>query len=1021
MKESLFKTHEKVIIRTPLNPYTTLFNQEGHTRNLDETVKAFLEDDVFLEGIYWSSPQLYQSISDYKKGNYYPGKEEKLLLALKKYVIRSCTRCTPYGIFAGCGITTISGEDPNHNKTLLRKTRIDMGLLLHIKSAIESDGQLWRYLYYKVNDTVYSLQHQYRFIELIVEEGKSKYQVSSIEQTELLQGIIELGKTKALSYYDIHHLLKDEYDDEEIEAFIKSLVESQFLVSELQLSLTVEDELGRFRSILNRVGNQTTDAAKYIELLSAMECVIQKLDATSLGQISVSDISRLRDLLYNCGITELPEHLFQVDLLKPVPAGFMFPGRSIRDIENAVRMMGRLSSSTSPQEITLNRFKKIFSEKYGDSEVPLLEAVDPESGIGFAPVESIGDVAHNSFIGKMGAVQKENGSISLDKVQLWLQDKMEMPHDVQFHEGIRVTEADLLDLEDKVAELPNQFPVMGTLLPADKIFLQSVGGANANTLLGRFAYMHSDIKQFCKSLSDEEKHHHEEVVFAEIIHIPEERSSNIARRVQLCDYEIPVLATSSGSGRVIGLNDLFISVIKDEIILRSASLNRRVIPRLNNAHNYRNSMIPVYRFLAAIQHQQKPGFSINWGPLANRKRFLPRISYKNIILNRAVWQLHQSDIQAIKKSHDPLTELQVFLKKWQVPQFVCIAEADNELFIDTHNSGYLDILLNYIKKKQSLKLVEWLHDSKYRNETPPFIYQFILPLSKRNITPVSGLRQHRESPVKVQRTFAPGSEWMYFKIYCSAFVSDTILDAVVKPAIASLSEAGAIEKAFFIRYKDPHYHIRFRMLLSDQQTRYQFTVAASLIYELLQPFCNDKSVWKVQLDTYEREIERYGEDAIVRSEAAFYHDSLLLLNCLDQEDFRENEEIRFLAGMKNIDKWLSLFDMDTTARLQFCNKVSESFAVEFDKQIQLQLNVKYRALKDAIPGFMQSSSFENYFETRDVHLHKLRLPAENLGSYIHMSQNRWFATQQRLLEYMTYYFCGRYYNRLLREVPTHIL
>ncbi|HEY0299250.1 MAG TPA: lantibiotic dehydratase, partial [Arachidicoccus sp.] len=241
MKETLFISHEKVIVRTPLYSYAALFDTDNTTRSLNETIKALLNDAVFLEGIYWSSPALYQNVLDYKKGCYNPNKEYKLLLTLKKYAIRACTRCTPYGIFAGCGITGITEKIYSYEAAPQRKARIDMGLLQQIRAAIESDEEIWRYLHYQINDTLYSLPGQYRFIESIVETGKYNYQVSSIEQTDLLQTIAEDEKTNTFSLDFIFNLLKNDYSNEEISSYIQNLIETQFLVSEVQLSLTVED------------------------------------------------------------------------------------------------------------------------------------------------------------------------------------------------------------------------------------------------------------------------------------------------------------------------------------------------------------------------------------------------------------------------------------------------------------------------------------------------------------------------------------------------------------------------------------------------------------------------------------------------------------------------------------------------------------------------------------------------------------------------------------------------------------
>ncbi|HET7118220.1 MAG TPA: thiopeptide-type bacteriocin biosynthesis protein, partial [Hanamia sp.] len=156
------------------------------------------------------------------------------------------------------------------------------------------------------------------------------------------------------------------------------------------------------------------------------------------------------------------------------------------------------------------------------------------------------------------------------------------------------------------------------------------------------------------------------------------------------------------------------------------------------------------------------------------------------------------------------------------------------------------------------------------------------------------------------------------------------------------------------------------------------------------------------------------ERGILTSEIIFFHDSLLYLNCLLHEEFVEDEQIRFLVAIKNIDKWLTLFKMSLQEKTDFCLKNCQRFSTEFDSGVKFQLDLKYRELKNLLPSFLHSDNYEEEFNQRDTNLQKILMPEENLTSYIHMSINRWFHTEQRLMEYMCYIFCNKYYNQLLQ-------
>jgi thiopeptide-type bacteriocin biosynthesis protein len=156
---------------------------------------------------------------------------------------------------------------------------------------------------------------------------------------------------------------------------------------------------------------------------------------------------------------------------------------------------------------------------------------------------------------------------------------------------------------------------------------------------------------------------------------------------------------------------------------------------------------------------------------------------------------------------------------------------------------------------------------------------------------------------------------------------------------------------------------------------------------------------------------------MIASEAAFFHDSQLFLQCLSHEEFAAKDEMRFLAAIKNLDRWLSLTCLSLKEKLTFCEAMVTTFLKEFGPETKFPIDLKYRQLSNAIPAFFEFAVFETEFKEREASLLKLCLPQKNLSSYIHMSMNRWFVTDQRLLEYMSYIFAARYYTQMLYYPP----
>jgi hypothetical protein len=94
--------------------------------------------------------------------------------------------------------------------------------------------------------------------------------------------------------------------------------------------------------------------------------------------------------------------------------------------------------------------------------------------------------------------------------------------------------------------------------------------------------------------------------------------------------------------------DLYVSVKSGKIILRSKRLNKIIVPRLSNAHNYSYNALPVYQFLCDLQHQNlRTSFSFQWGAMADKFKFLARITYKNTIIEPATWNLTKTDITSL--------------------------------------------------------------------------------------------------------------------------------------------------------------------------------------------------------------------------------------------------------------------------------------------------------------------------------------------------------------------------------------
>lgn len=285
--------------------------------------------------------------------------------------------------------------------------------------------------------------------------------------------------------------------------------------------------------------------------------------------------------------------------------------------------------------------------------------------------------------------------------------------------------------------------------------------------------------------------------------------------------------------------------------------------------------------------------------------------------------------------------------------------------------------------------------------------------------------------MKVKQTYIPGSDWVYFKIYTGVQTADWLLFRVLFPIIKELLKEGYIKKFFFIRYKDPDFHLRVRFLLSER--KYILNVLDS-IYKRLAPMVDKKLIWNIQLDTYQRELDKYSPYLIEEVESIFHVDSIYIVNLIRLLDKYTREEFRWMISLTLLDSMLSVFDYEILYKRDIMQYLSQSFRKEFkiDRDKSKLLNIKYESNRKNIErAFIENPLDLEYRKLQIIvnrrakemrpyanntlkiaHTKKLDLDSYVI-SYLHMTMNRLFSTQNRLYELIIYDFLKRYYMHQL--------
>ncbi len=298
---------------------------------------------------------------------------------------------------------------------------------------------------------------------------------------------------------------------------------------------------------------------------------------------------------------------------------------------------------------------------------------------------------------------------------------------------IQLADEDFKQFEEHWDYLPDTLAVMSEIVSEaneEKLFLYG-GVSSAANLSARFCSEKSKVRNLTKLIADKEKELDSQTILAEIVHLPDARIGNVIRRPLLRDYEIPYLASSTlPIENQIAIDDLWISLKDDKIILRSQKLNKEIKPHLTNAHNYSWDSLPVYHFLSDFSLQGKhSNLGFHWGNLEKMYNFLPRVEYKNIILAKAKWKINKEDISSLLQFINDiglfLSEIKQWREKRRIPKWIQWVEGDNTLTFNLENYEWTKLLIDTIELKESIVIEEFLY-----NEKNDFAYQFVFSLYK---------------------------------------------------------------------------------------------------------------------------------------------------------------------------------------------------------------------------------------------------------------------------------------------------
>jgi thiopeptide-type bacteriocin biosynthesis protein len=1034
---------------------------------LRQRLREIVARPEILHALYVASPSLRTGIEHWNRD---PDSKKGLQAerALVRYIARMAARSTPFGLFSGCSVGRIDDTHDSTELTLKPRSqyrlscRLDFDYLFALTETLRRDPQIENELRYRPNTSLHKIADAWYYTESRMSDSKRTHHLVKVESDAYLEALITRAESGATLAELVQAVLNTnggaEPSEEEAREYVLGLArDNEILISDLSPILTgmpaLDDVIQHLDSISSGQSTATTlkDVRKKLTLL----------ESAGLG-VAAADYGSITAELQKLPAKLDESRLYQVDMIKPMESAVL--GKPvIAELMKGVEILCRIGQAGEPED--LKTFRDAFSARYESAMVPLLDALDEESGVGFGSAAMRNDASPLL----RGLKLRGNGETDWNGRKVGAHPALIRQVVECIRTGKNELNLDLSELENNRASEPklaDAFCVMGTLIAESsdalqkgnfELYLHGAFGPSGARLLGRFCHEDPEIDRGVREHLRQEESHDSDAIFAEVVYLPEGRVGNVLCRPVLREYEIPYLGRSGAPPeKQLPVSDLLIGIHQGSIGLYSRRLGRRIIPRVTNAHGFMNPQLSsTYRFLCYLQHQHGvavPSFS--WGMLDSFD-YLPRVRVGRIILSLARWRLSEKEVEALGKEEGSrrFSAVQNLRQQRSLPRWIVLQEGDNSLPVDLDNALSVDAFVHVLKRGSQATLLEMYplfeglcvtgaEGSFYHELNVPFVRKpearTATETSKADAKRVPGVESSGVS--RESRILPPGSEWLYVKLYGGAGVLDDVLTSVVQPLARRIIECNHATRWFFIRYADPQEHLRIRFNGSP----FWISELLPVVNEAFHPLLASGKLWKIEFDTYQREIERYGGlEGVIAAEDIFFADSEAVLEILQELAGDEGLDIRWRVGLMGIDRLLSDFGFDENAKRDLIARWRGRMQNEFktDMTGKRQMADRFRSERSKLMPMLDESAEENtrwtfakrVFDRRSARNTTALQSLQSLGaegrlsvdipdlvaSYSHMHINRMIRASQPAHELVLYDFLAALYEgRLARKAKS---
>ena len=698
-----FELFDEFCIRIPIFPYDELVDILDTESISDEQLLEIWAKPFVKAAVRIASISIYDAVD--KQNNKITAKNRTLFLKIFKYFIRMSTRCTPFGLFSAVGTgkyganaeISLDSNEPFYSKIEPSFEILNAWVDQSVNEESTNDD-----IKYFSNDTIYNVGSYYRYYQRIISEEKSKYKIYQILKTDLLEFIREEAK-RGISFKD---LLENIYENaeginrNEIKEYLNSIIEKQFLKSEVNIKLTSENNLQALFSIYEKY-NLVNNRQLHISSI-----VNKYKDLSSHYPPTVSDIDSLKNMWGKIGVGSKKAVLNANTYINTSACTLDY--RRKKQILRIVKFLSMHAKVDVPPSLKI--FKEKFYKRYESEKIPLTLALDRDLGIGYDG----GNFEWEDDEYLKGLIPQKNPKNATKDERSKFEKAIESKIKKAIQNQDQYVKFKFTDFDPPLTspKAPATFYCLHQFIKMDddeKVYVKAIGNTSGTNALTRFCYDNKNIFDLVANIiCDEQKKH--SGLLAEIIHLPSSDVGHLLRRPNFRKAHIPILSESD-EGNSIFISDLMVFIENEKLKLYSKSKNSIVEPILTNTHNYTLDSLNIYTFLCDM-HRQKvvTNYLPNFDYLLNTHSYCPRVEIEDFILSPLKWKIEVNDIKKVFASKN-YNKLYQWLKEKQIPDFVNYVFGDRVLFINIKNQVCIDMLFEMVSDRRTFILEEYFTSS----------------------------------------------------------------------------------------------------------------------------------------------------------------------------------------------------------------------------------------------------------------------------------------------------------------------